>query len=328
MAFGFATSQVLHAAVKLRVPDLLANGAESVDQLADGAGCEPRSLRRLMRALTVLGLVSETTPGRYALTGLGQPLRADHPRSMRSSVLFVGDAAAWHAWGELVHGVRTGKAAFDHVHGEPLFAHLARHPERSEIFNAAMRQGSAHLATLLPQVFDFSGAKTVVDVGGGNGTLLAAVLAAAPHVHGILLDTAGGVNGAFGDAQRDRLADRCRIEIGDFFEAVPEGDVMLMKGILHDWDDQLCTTLLRNCRRAITNGGRLLVMETLLPSKVGAPETAGAVLSDIAMLVYTGGQERTEVEYRELLLASGFDLLEVTPPLDDSNCRVLISQPV
>lgn len=281
-----------------------------------------------MWALTVLGLVDEPAPGRYALTGLGQPLRADHPRSIRSSLLFVGDTAAWHAWGGLTHSVRTGETAFDQVHGESPFAHLAGHPDHSKNLNAAMGQGSSRLASQLPRVFDFTSAKTLVDVGGGNGTLLGAVLAAAPHVRGILLDTASGVADAFGDDRRDRLTDRFPIEIGDFFAAAPEGDVMLMKGILHDWDDERCTTLLRNCRRAISHDGRLLVMETLLPSKIGAPETAGVVLSDIAMLVYTGGQERTEAEYRDLLLAGGFDLLEVTQPLDDSDCRVLISRPV
>lgn len=326
LAFGYATSQILYAAVQLDVPGALAGGDRSLEELAGATGSEPPALRRLLRALIVLGVLCEIRPERFALTASGRSLLADHPGSLRSSILFFGHPAAWRAWGGLANSARTGQAAFDHANGESLFAYLARHPDLAAIFNLAMGEGTSGVASELPRVFNFDGAGTVVDVGGGNGTLLAAVLAAAPDVEGVLFDTADGVAGAAETCQREGLDGRCQIEIGDFFEAIPPGDVMLLKGVLHDWDDARCTTLLRNCRRSISARGRLLVLEPVLPAGI-TPEAAGVVMSDIAMLVYTGGQERSEAEYRRLLSGAGFDLVEVTGPLAGSETRLLVARP-
>ncbi|XVQ89721.1 methyltransferase [Microbispora siamensis] len=327
MAFGYASSQILYAAVRLGVPDLLAQGGVPVTRLAESTGSDPHALGRLLRALVVLGVAEEGEPGCFTLSEQGQPLRADHPWSMRSSLLLLGDPDTWRAWGALTHSVRTGEAAWDHVHGRPLFDHLARHPELSAVFNTAMREGTEQIAPALPKTYDFTGANTVVDVGGGNGSLLAAVLAATPGLKGILFDTAEGVAGAAEELRRAGLSDRCSIEVGDFFEAVPEGDVMLVKGVLHDWDDRRCTALLRSCRRSIAADGRLLVLEPVMPYGLGTPEAAGAVMSDIAMLVYTGGRERGMTEFRDLFAAAGFSLAEVTPPLGGSEIRVLVAEP-
>jgi hypothetical protein len=327
MAFGFATSQILYAAVRLGVLDGLAAGALPVEQLAHSIGSDPGALNRLLRALVVLGVVDETAPGHFALAELGQPLRADHPLSMRSSVLLLGDPATWQAWGALTHGVRTGEAAFDHVHDQPLFEYLACHPDLSRIFNTAMREGTEHIAPAVPKAYDFTGVRTVVDIGGGNGALLAAIVAATPDLQGILFDTAEGGAGAAETFQRAGVSDRCSIEVGDFFDAVPEGDLLLVKGVLHDWDDERCTTLLRGCRKSIAAHGRLLVLEPVLPSTINTPEAAGVVMSDIAMLVYTGGRERSRDEFRHLLAAGGFDLADVTPPLRGSAIRILVANP-
>ncbi|WP_432933531.1 methyltransferase [Microbispora sp. CA-135349] len=326
-AFGYASSQILYAAVRLGVPDLLAEGPAPVTRLAESTGSDRHALYRLLRALVVLGVAEEGEPGWFGLTEQGQPLRADHPWSMRSSLLLLGDPDTWRAWGALTHSVRTGEAAWDHVHGSPLFAHLARHPELSAVFNRAMREGTERIAPALPMAYDFTGAQTVVDVGGGNGSLLAAVLAATPGLKGILFDTAEGVTGAAEELRRAGLADRCSIETGDFFEAVPEGDVMLVKGVLHDWDDRRCVALLHSCRRSIAADGRLLVLEPVMPSGLGTPEAAGAVMSDIAMLVYTGGRERGMTEFRDLFAAAGFGLAEVTAPLGGSAIRALVAIP-
>ncbi|MEV7964507.1 methyltransferase [Sphaerisporangium sp. NPDC088356] len=327
MAFGFATSQILYAAVRLGVPDALASGALPVEHLANSVGADPRALHRLLRALVVLGVAEEGAPGHFALGELGLPLRADHPLSMRSSVLLFGDPATWQAWGALTHGVRTGEAAFDHVHGRPLFDYLAGHPHLSEIFNTAMREGAEQIAPAVPKAYDFTGVRTVVDIGGGNGTVLAAIVAATSGAQGVLFDTAEGAAGAAGTFQRAGVSDRCSIEVGDFFDAVPEGDLLLVKGVLHDWDDDRCTTLLRGCRKSITAGGRLLVLEPVMPERLGTPEAGGVVMSDIAMLVYTGGRERGREEFRHLLAAGGFDLAEVTPPLAGSAIRILVADP-
>ncbi|WP_285585029.1 methyltransferase [Herbidospora sp. NBRC 101105] len=318
MAFGFAGSQILYAATKLGLPDVLARGPIDPGTLAGQVGADPGTLRRLLRALVVLDVAVEIPPDRYALSAFGQPLRTGHPRSIRSSVLLLGDPATWRAWGALTESVRTGETAWDHVHGKPLFEHLAGSPDLSAVFNTAMREGTGQVADLI--TFDFAG-RTVVDVGGGNGTLLASILARTPEARGVLFDSAEGA----ADAPRvlAEVADRCRIEHGDFFDAVPEGDVIVLKGILHDWDDDTCVRLLRGCRKALRPGGRLLVVEPVMPERLTAEETPGVVMSDVAMLVYTGGRERTRAEFAAVLAAAGFTLTRVGECLGGSSIRVV-----
>ncbi|WP_457427608.1 methyltransferase [Streptomyces sp. QTS52] len=328
MTFGYVSAQIVHAAVRLGIPDALAVGPMPTEKLADRVECNPDGLTRLVRALIVLGVLREVPPGQVALADLGRPLCADHPRSIRSSVLLYGDPAVWQAWGALTHGVLSGKAAFDAANGRPLFDYLGDHPDLSEVFNTAMREGTAPIAPEVALAHDFTGARTVVDVGGGNGTLLAAVLATAPDARGILFDSAEGLARAGETFRGAGSADRCSAVIGDFFASVPEGDVMVLKGILHDWDDERCVELLRNCRASIAADGRLLVVEPVLPDQLAAPEAIGVVLSDIAMLVYTGGRERSRGDFRTLLAAAGFELVEVTPRLAGTAIRVLVAKPV
>jgi SAM-dependent methyltransferase len=327
MAFGHTTTQILYAAVRLGVPDALADGAMPADKLAHALDCDPDGLTRLLRALVVLGVVEEVPPAHFVLAGAARPLCADHPRSMRSGVLLLGDPATWRAWGALTEGVRTGGPAFDHAHGTGLFDYLADHPDLSVVFNKAMRDGTSWVAPAVARAYDFSAAGTVVDVGGGNGALLAAVLDAAPAARGILFDTAEGTVDAEQTLARPGLAARYEIETGSFFDAVPAGDVLMVKGILHDWDDQRCLTVLRNCRAAIAPGGHLLVVEPVRPDRLDTAEAAEVVMSDIAMLVYTGGRERSRPEYETLLASAGFTLVGVTPPLAGSATRILIAKP-
>lgn len=327
MAFGYATSQILYAAVRLGVPDALAGAPLAVEQLAATLDCDPAGLTRLLRALAVLGVVSDVAPGQVALTAQGRPLCADHPQSMRSSLLLLGDPAVWRAWGALTHAVRTGETAFDSVHNRPLFDYLADDPDLSEVFNTAMGEGTERIAPEVPKAYDFTGAGTVVDIGGGNATLLAAVMAAAPDARGIVFDTAEGAADAPATIERACLSDRVSVEHGDFFASVPQGDVMLLKGVLHDWDDERCISVLRNCRQSIRAGGRLLVLEPVMPTRLDNPEANGVVMSDIAMLVYTGGRERSRSEFEALLAASGFRLADVLPPLAGSVIRIIIAAP-
>ncbi|GAB1823847.1 methyltransferase [Herbidospora sp. RD11066] len=318
LAFGFAGSQILYAATKLGLPEVLARGPITVEALAAETRAEPDSLHRLLRALVVLDVAIEIPPGRYALSAFGQPLRAGHPRSIRSSVLLLGDPATWQAWGALTSAVRTGETAWDHVHGRPLFEHLSASEELSTIFNTAMREGTGQVAEFVP--YDFAG-QTVVDVGGGNGTLLATLLARNPDARGVLFDSAEGTADA--PSVLREVADRCRIENGDFFDAVPEGDVIILKGILHDWDDDTCVRLLRGCRKSLRPGGRLLVIEPVMPESLAAPEASGVVMSDLAMLVYTGGRERTRTGFAAVLDAAGFTLTQVSECLGRSAIRVV-----
>lgn len=316
MAFGFAGSQILYAATKLGLPEVLARGPITADALAARLGADRDALHRLLRALVVLDVAIEVPPDRYALSAFGQPLREGHPRSIRSSVLLLGDPATWQAWGALTSAVRTGETAWDQVHGRPLFEHLASSQELSGIFNTAMREGTGQVAE-----FVRIPGGTVVDVGGGNGTLLAAILARHPDAQGVLFDSAEGTADA--PVVLREVADRCRIENGDFFDAVPDGDVIILKGILHDWDDDTCVRLLRGCRKSLRPGGRLLVIEPVMPGSLSAPEASGVVMSDIAMLVYTGGRERTQAEFAALLAAAGFTLTQVSERLGGSPIRVV-----
>jgi SAM-dependent methyltransferase len=334
LAFGFGPAQVVHAAVELGVPEALAAapGGATLASLADRLGCDPDSLARLLRALVVLGVAEDRAPGRYALTDLGRPLCPDDPQSIRRSVLLFGDQPAWMAWGALAAAVRTGEAAFDLVHGRPLFAYLAEHSGSSETFNNAMHEGTRRMGPQVPALVDLSQARMIVDVGGGSGALLAAVLAGTPEsVHGVLFDTPRGTAGAqtaFADAG---VADgRWSIEHGDFFrDALPGGDVLMLKGILHDWNDERCAALLSACRSALAPAGRLLVLEPVLPDRPAADaahETAAAVMSDMAMLVYTGGRERSAAGYRGLLRQAGLELTWVTQPLPGTAVRILVAE--
>ncbi|GAA2581225.1 methyltransferase [Winogradskya consettensis] len=325
MAFGYATSQILHTAVRLGVPEALEAGPLQAEKLAVETSCDRAGLGRLLRALTVLGVVEQTSDG-YALTELGRPLCPGHPGSLHAALLLLGDPAMWRAWGSLTDAVRSGGSAFEHACGHPLFDHLAGDPGLSTLFNTAMGAGTGEVAGDFVRAYDVRAARTVVDIGGGNGTLLAAVLAAAPDAHGILLDSAEGAARAAPTLRRAAPPKRWTIAPGDFFDAVPEGDLILLKGILHDWDDRQCGTILRNCRRAIAPDGRLLVLEPVVPPGAG-PGAAAAVMSDIAMLVLTGGQERTVAEYRALLAASGFALSAITEPLGATATRILTAIP-
>jgi orsellinic acid C2-O-methyltransferase len=327
MAFGHVPSQLVHATVRLGIADALADGPMRPGELAARVDCDPGGVVRLLRALIILGLVEETPSGEVGLSATGRPLCSDHPRSIRSSVLLYGDPTVWQAWGALAHAVRTDTAAFDHVHGRPLFDVLADRPALSGVFNTAMREGTEWIAAEVPRIHDFAGAGTVADIGGGDGTLLAAVLAATPDVGGILFDSAEGTADAAETLRRAGLADRCAVESGDFFEAVPPADVMVLKGVLHDWADEQCVRILKNCRASIAPDGRLLVVEPVMPDRMTAPDAIGVVLSDIAMLVYTGGRERSRNEFQALLATAGFTLADVSKPLAGTAIRVLVARP-
>lgn len=324
LALGFIPAQLVHVAARLGVADALADGPREVPALAAAMDADPDSLARLLRALRVIGIVTEPEPRVVALTDLGQPLRADHPASLRSMILLYGDEATWRAWGALTHSVRTGETAFDHVHDEPAFDHFARHPALSRTFNDAMVEGTRRIAPAVAEVHEFSRHRVVMDVGGGRGTLLAAILQATPTLRGVLFDTPEGAASAADLLTDAGVAERCRIETGDFFERVPDGaDCHVLKSVIHDWDDQRSTTILDNCRWALPDDGRLLLVEPVLPERVEEPEAAGIVMSDINMLVNTGGRERTEEEFASLLRGAGLELVGVSPPLPGSQLRVL-----
>jgi ubiquinone/menaquinone biosynthesis C-methylase UbiE len=259
-----------------------------------------------MRLLASEGVFAESEPRCFELTALAMPLQSAVPGSLRARAIFDCEEANWKAWGHLVHSVATGEPAFDRTHGTGLFEYLKEHAAAACSFNAVMTDQTAAWAHAVVEAYDFSGLGTLVDVGGGHGGLLAAVLAAHSQVRGVLYDQPHVVAGARPKLEAAGVADRCNIIGGDFFENVPAGgDAYLLKHILHDWDEPRCGAVLRNCRRAMPDGGRLLVVETLIPP--GNEPSYGKYL-DLNMLVLLTGRERTEAEYGKLFEATGFRL--------------------
>lgn len=309
MISGYHTTQILYVAAKLGLADLLDAGPKSSEELARTVGAHDPMLYRLLRALVEIGVVEEQEGQRFRLTEMGMHLREEAPGSLRAAAICAGEPF-YRAWGDLLESVRTGETAFDRVFGAPLFDYLARHPDLGEQFNRYMAGVSTAVAAAVVEAYDFSPLGTIVDVAGGQGALLAAILRANPGAKGILFDLAPVIASARPRIEAAGVADRCALVAGDFFEAVPEGgDAYLMKWILHDWDDERAVRLLTNCRRAMGEDARLLIVETVMPERM-TPGHAGADL-DLQMLALTGGRERTEAEYRALLSDSGFRLSRV-----------------
>lgn len=300
---GYQVTQAIHVAAALRIADLLRDGPLDSDALAQETATHAPSLHRVLRALASVGVLHEGDDGRFALTAIGECLRSDADEPVGAWAAFVGRPYHWQAWGALLHGVRTGETAFRSVHGTDTWGYRAAHPEEGAIFNAAMtdvmRRANPHLLA----AYDFGRFATVVDVGGGRGAFLGAVLDANPGMRGILFDQPHVVEGAV-------VGERCEVIGGSFFDAVPEGaDAYLLKAVLHDWDDDDAVRILRRCREATAPGGAVLVVERDL----GAPnESADAKLSDLNMMVGVGGRERTGADFASLFAAGGFALESTT----------------
>jgi hypothetical protein len=293
--------QAIFVACRLRIPDLLGDGAMTADELAAPTGAQPAALHRLLRSLTGLDVLT-SVGDRFALTALGQSLRSG-PHSAAESARFLGSPFVWSAWGALGDAVMDGQAAFRHVHGTAMFDYLSTHPDALESFQALMsRQSQVQTAAVLAGC-DFSVARTIVDVGGGHGALLAALLRANPRARGILFDRPDVIAGS--GALLASVAERWTVVAGDFFQSVPAGgDTYLLKLVLHDWDDARAGRILHNIRDGITPDGRLVIMEALMPP---GDDYHHAKFLDINMMVLAeGGRERTEEEYRWLLGQAGF----------------------
>jgi len=308
---GYWVSQAVGVVALLGVADELAAGPRDSDDLARAVGADPQALYRVLRLLASLGLFTQAPPGSFALTPLGDTLRSDSPGSVRNFAITETAAGHWLPWGRLHESVRTGQPMAREALGMDLFEWYSKNPDEAGYFSAAMGNLSALAASELVRVYDFSGVRTVADVGGAHGVLLAAVLQANPAARGILFDLPHVIATA-GDAIASAgLSERCELMSGDFFEAVPEGaDLHLLKQIVHDWNDERATRLLQNCHRALAPAGTLLLVEMVIPSD-NRPSPAQAM--DLNMLVLLGGQERTEEHFERLLRAAGFRLERIIP---------------
>ena len=269
------------------------------------------SLHRLMRTLANLGILTEQTEQRFALTELGEALKTGAPGSARSSVIFSGSPSSQSGWDNVVYSIETGKPGFEKAHGETFFDYLAHHPEDASLFSEMMVGIHNQEPAAVAAAYDFSVFKTIVDVGGATGNMLAAVLSHHAGPRGILFDRPHVVTDAPTLLDAKGVSDRVTIEAGDFFKSVPTGaDAYILSHIIHDWDEDQCLTILGNVRKAMNPAGRLLLVEMVLP--LGDTPHPGKML-DMTMLVSMGGQERTEVEYGSLLTKAGFRLTRVVP---------------
>jgi C-methyltransferase len=281
----------------------------TVEELAERTGTHPPSLYRLLRALAGIGVFVEADGRRFASNELGALLQTGR---MRAGCLMMH--SRWHdrAWGELLHSVQTGESGFERAHGEPLFSWLESRPDEARIFNDAMTAGKAYRDRGVAEAFDFVDAGTVVDVGGGHGSLLISILTRYPHLHGTLVDLPGALDGARAAIQQAGLTARCEVRVGDFFEQLPTGaDVYLLAHILHDWDDEHCRRILDACGRSMRPDSKLLLIESPMSESDGPDRLEWL---DLEMLVLTsGGRERTATEYGQLLQSAGFRMLGITP---------------
>jgi hypothetical protein len=310
LIYGFQVSQAIYVAATLRLADHLAQGAKTATELAALSDAHPGALHRLLAALASVGVLDECAPGRFALTATGFFLRSDVAGTHAPFAELMGQTHLWRAWGGLLHAVRTGTTAFDHVFGCRVWEYRASHPDENLVFDRAMASGTERYAEAAVSVYDFARFKQVVDIGGGDGMFLEKVLSACPHIHGTLFDQPHIVAKA---APRfaDKYASRFAAVSGDFFAAVPEGqDVYLLKWILHNWDDEACVRILESCRRAMKPDSRLLVVEHVLGPANDSPE--GRYL-DLAMLVLHGGRERTKEEFAQLFGSARLRLAAVQP---------------
>jgi hypothetical protein len=298
------TTQTIAAAVDLRIPDLLGDAPLECDALARAAGCDAPSLRRLLAALASLSLVTRDGSGRFALTPRGALLRSDVPGSLAAWALFCG-TRAWRNWAHLADSVRSGSSATRGSGGSDDFSRLDADALAADLFHRAMTNLTRPVAAAFAASVDLGGDLRVVDVGGGYGQLITALLLAHPRVRGVLFDLPHAIKPAAALIAHLGLSSRCELVGGTFFDVLPGGaDVYLLKSVLHNWDDEHCARILRRCHQAMASrpGARLFVIERLTPERFAAtPRDRAIARSDLNMLVSLGGRERSEREYGGLL---------------------------
>jgi len=308
---GFWKARALYAAARLGIADLIARGVDTDASLAKTLKADARSLFRLLRFLCSFGIFAQRQDGRFELTELGTLLRNDVSGSMRALVIFQNGDPLYAAWGDVVRSIRAGDEAFTHVHGMNLFAYNAQHPEENDIFNSAMVSSSGTFVDDLAEGYPFGSISSVADIGGGIGRTLVALLKRHPHLRGLVYDTPMVYAAAQRYVEDQGMQDRCEVRSGDFFQSVPQGyDLYMMSRIIHDWDDERATVILRTCRGAMRDASRLLILERVVPPP---NQPSAATATDVLMMLVMGGRERTHDEYQALLEAAGLTLLSTTP---------------
>src|SRR5436309_3765406 len=308
---GFWISRCIYVAAKLGIADLLKEGSKSAEELASATSTHPPSLFRVLRALASVNLLTQSHDNRFGNTPASETLRSDIEGSLRAFAMTELGEEHYPAWGELLSSVQTGAIAFDHAFGMPVWEFFAKNPQNAKIFNDAMSGVTAQANEAIHAVYDFAGINKIVDVGGGHGSLITSILKRNPGMRGILFDSPQVIEGAKAPVNASEVADRCELVGGDFFQSVPEGaDVIILKWIIHDWNDEQSIAILKNCHRALAENGKLILVEAVVPP---GSDFHFSKFMDLNMLVMTGGRERTGEEFRKLYEAAGFRLTRIVP---------------
>jgi hypothetical protein len=320
-------SESIHVVATLGVADLLSTGPKSAEQIAEKSNASAPLLRRVLQALTGFGVFAEDSQGRFELAPLGEYLRRDTPGSLHPAARFFGGDAGVNVIQLFLESVKTGRSAIQKLSGDKgIFAWLQDDPERAQLFNDVMTSFSTLHMTGLFDAYDFSWASKIVDVGGGHGKILSEILRRNPRLHGILFDLRHAHEGGQKAIAQAGLAERCQVLSGDFFIEVPAGaDAYLLSRVIHDWDDAMTVAILKVVRAAIAPRGRLILLETMLRPSAA---TVYPLLSDLNMLLMTGGCERTEDEYRQLYRASGFELTRAVQTASPTGTTVIEGRPI
>lgn len=308
---NFWSSRAVYVFTKLGIPDLLNSGPKTAEELASATNMHAPSLYRLLRALSTIGFVTATPDNQFGLTPLSEILVTDAPGSMRWFTISELGQEHYPAWGNLMHSIKTGEIAFDNFFGVDIWKYFEQNPEDGAAFNNSMSGMTAATNDEILSVYDFSSFGTVVDIGGGHGGLITSIVKANPGVKGVLFDAPQVIEGARPKIETAGIADRCQTVAGDFFKAVPAGgDAYVLKWIIHDWDDERALTILRNIRNKMSANGKVIVVDCVVPEN---NEPDFSKFFDLNMMVMTGGKERTQKEFAQLLGAAGFKLRRVIP---------------
>jgi len=308
--FGVMVAGAVSALAKLGVPDHLESGPKSAEDLAKEIGAQPEALYRLMRTTAGVGILAEGSDGRFSQTPMSEVLRTNASPSLRYIAMFLMEEYHARSWSLLDHTVRTGERPLEKIYGLPLFEFFGKNPDSAATFNRGMTDMSSMEGPMVADAYDFSGIQMLTDIAGGHGLLLATVLQRYPGMKGTLHDAPQVIAGAPG-GPTEPVKDRVTFVSSDMFVSIPPGaDAYMMKHIIHDWPDDLCIKILKGCRAGVNPGGKLLVVDCVIPA--GNEFSVGKVM-DLEMLLFPGGKERTEKEFRDLLAASGWKLTQIVP---------------
>ena len=316
MAIGHFISHALFLATKLEIADLLAAGPRDAADLARTTQTHAPSLHRVMRLLTSVGVFKEQDDGKFALSSSGEQLRTDVPGSMHAMVTLFTGVGIQEGWRDLEYCVRTGEPAFrkNSPDADP-FTAMALDPQQAAVFDKAMATFAPQTAAAVAAAYDFSAFNKVADIGGGNGSLLRGILKQYPNLHGVVFDQPHVAQRAQEEVKADGLDDRCEVARGSFFDQIPIGaDAYMLKHVIHDWNDEQAAEILKNCRTVMPPHGKLLLVEGVYPARIDdSPKCRSATTTDVNMLVSTGGRQRSETEFKNLLADSGFRLARIIP---------------